>query len=138
VLAVIRRQLDNLLTAPEKRNRGLALLLLACLAWGATAEFTHHHGFQSPLAQGARASQTNDAASTELQSRNNGATSSRSRSLAECLICQLHQNLSASEINQPSLIGATDLQLSCTSSDVAVHLFEFADTRRGRAPPTIL
>jgi hypothetical protein len=72
------------------------------------------------------------------QSSNSGRTSSRSGSQAECLICQLHLNLSSSEINQPSLMGATESQLSFTSINVAVHLFEFADTRRGRAPPSIL
>jgi len=54
------------------------------------------------------------------------------------MICQLHQNLSSSEINQPSLIGADQSQLFFTATNVAVHLSEFADTRRGRAPPTIL
>jgi hypothetical protein len=126
------------LNASAKQSRGLAFLLLACLAWGVTAEFTHHHESQSACARRVIANQTNDEASTELHSSDTGRTSSRSKSLAECLICQLHQNLSASEINQPSLIGATDSQQSFTSHNVAVHLFEFADTRRGRAPPTIL
>jgi len=73
-----------------------------------------------------------------LESPNNGRTSSTSRSKAECLICQLHQNLSTSEINHASVTGATESQLSFTLANVAVHLSEFADARRGRAPPTIL
>jgi hypothetical protein len=115
----------------------LAILLLACLCWGATAEFTHHHGSPSQTGQRVLATVA-DGAATALESSNSGRTSSKSRSQAECLICQLHQNLSSSEINQPSLIGATESQLSFTPSNVAVHLFEFADTRRGRAPPAIL
>jgi len=120
-----------------KRRRGLAVLLLACLAWGVTAEFTHHHGSQAQIA--ARDSVTFSTEITPaLQSDNSNRTNSNSRSRAECLICQLHQNLSASEINQPSLLGALESQLTFRPTNVAVHLAEFADTRRGRAPPTIL
>jgi hypothetical protein len=135
---VIRLQLNKLLASPAKRSRGLAFLLLACLAWGATVEFTHHHGSQTQIAQRTAATSTADTISTELQSSSNGRTSSRSQSQTECLICQLHQNLSSSEINQPSLIGANESQISFAATNAAVHLSEFADTRRGRAPPTIL
>lgn len=135
---MILRQLHSLLTSPAKRNRGLAFLLLACLAWGATVEFTHHHGSSPQAGQRTLAGTPADTISTELSSTNGGRTSSRSRSQEECLICQLHQNLSSSEINQPSPIGAAEPQLTFISTNVAVHLFEFADTRRGRAPPTIL
>jgi hypothetical protein len=135
---VIRRQFHKRLGSSAKRNRGLAVLLLACLAWGVTAEFTHHHGSQSQIGQRALATSSADLTSTALQSSNNGRTSSRSRSQAECLICQLHQNLSSSEINQPSLMGATTSQFSFSPSNLAVHLSEFHDTLRGRAPPTIL
>jgi len=124
--------------SPAKQSRGLAFVLLACIAWGATAEFTHHHGFQSQVSQRIVSGSSADLATTEFQSSNSGRTSSRSRSQAECLICQLHQNLSSSEINQPSLMGATESQSSFTATNIAVHLSEFNDTRRGRAPPTIL
>jgi hypothetical protein len=137
MLAVIRRQFYQRSTRPAKRNRGLAVLLLACLAWGTTAEFTHHHGSQAGIGQRTTATSFADTASTALQSSNSGRTSSRSRSQAECLICQLHQNLSSSEINQPSLIGATTSQFAFAPSNLAVHLSEFNDTLRGRAPPTI-
>lgn len=122
-----------------KRVRLLAAILLASIAWGATAEFTHNHGVRSQTAlnqtAGADSSFNADEA---VQSSNNSSSSSRLRSSAECLICQLHQNLSSSEINQPSLVGGVESQLSFRPTNVAVHLFEFADTRRGRAPPTIL
>src|ERR1041385_9384536 len=133
----MRRQLYKLISSPANRNRGLAILLLACLGWGATAEFTHHHGSQSQTGQSVLATAA-DGAATALESSNSGRTSSRSRSQAECLICQLHQNLSSSEINQPFLIGAHASPVSFMPTNVAVHLFELADTRRGRAPPTIL
>jgi len=121
-----------------KSNRRLAFLLLACLAWGATAEFTHNHGAQSPNRQTSSATRSVKIVSTSIEPSSNGRTSSSSRSKAECLICQLHQNLSTSEINHASVTGATESQLSFTLANVAVHLSEFADARRGRAPPTIL
>jgi hypothetical protein len=122
-----------------KRVRLLAAILLASIAWGATAEFTHHHGVRTQAALNQQ-SGTNSSfnADESIQSSNNSSSSSRLRSSAECLICQLHQHLSSSEINQPSLIGAVESQLSFRPTNVAVHLFAFADTRRGRAPPTIL
>jgi hypothetical protein len=116
----------------------LAAILLASIAWGATAEFTHSHGGQSQTRQTGSASRSVEIISTGVESSNNGRSSSNSRSKADCLVCQLHQNLSSSEINQPFLVGAHESQLSFTPTNVAVHLSEFADTRRGRAPPTIL
>jgi hypothetical protein len=122
-----------------KRVRLLAAMLLASIAWGATAEFTHNHGVRTQTALNQTAGTNSSSNADEsIQSSNNSSSSSRLRSSAECLICQLHQNLSSSEINQPSLTGADESQLSFTPTTVAVHLFEFADTRRGRAPPTIL
>ena len=135
---MIRSQLYKLLFVPTRRNRAFAVLLLLCLGWGTTAEFTHHHGAQAQGSQRQIATPSNAAPVPQLQSNNSGRTSSRLRAQAECLICQLHQNLSSSEINQPSLIGSAESKISCTAADAAVHLFEFADTRRGRAPPTIL
>jgi hypothetical protein len=102
-----------------------------------TAEFTHHHGAQTQIGQRQSIDFPSQLAWT-VESTENGRTSSSSRSRAECLICQLHQNLSTSEINQPSLLGALETQLTFRPTNVAVHLFEFASTRRGRAPPTIL
>jgi len=122
-----------------KRVRLLAAILLASIAWGATAEFTHNHGVRTQTALNLTAGANSSFNADEsIQSSNNGSSSSRLRSSADCLICQLHQNLSSSEINQPSLIGAAESQLSFTHSNLAVHLSEFADTRLGRAPPTIL
>lgn len=135
---MIRSQLDKLTTSPAKLHRGLAILLLACVCWGATAEFTHHHGTLPQPVQRVTTTASDGASANELQSSNNGRTSSRNNSRAECLICQLHQNLSSSEINQPFLIGAHESEGSFISTNVAVHLFDLADTHRGRAPPTIL
>jgi hypothetical protein len=132
-----RHQLLSL--SAVKRVRLLAAILLASIAWGATAESTHNHGVrtQTALNQTAGANSSLNA-DDSIQSSNTSSSSSRSRSPAECLICQLHQNLSSSEINQPSLVGGVESQLSFRPTNVAVNLFEFADTRRGRAPPIIL
>jgi len=118
---------------PAQRNRGLAFLLLACLAWGATAEFTHHHGAQ--LQDSASRDANVDQSSARIQTPNDGGRSSTSRSQIECSICQLHQNLSTTDLNQAAGIDATEARISQSLANISVHPSEFPDTQGGRAPP---
>jgi hypothetical protein len=69
-----------------KRVRLLAAMLLASIAWGAMAEFTHNHGVrtQTALNQTAGANSSFNA-DESIQSSNNSSKSSRLRSSAECL-----------------------------------------------------
>jgi len=127
------KRLRGRLTVPAKRNRGLAFLLLACLAWGATAEFTHHHGTQLQTAASRNAN--TDQSTARFQARNDSGRSSTSTSQTECLICQLHQNLSSTDLNQPAGIDATEARISHSLANTSVHASEFPDTQRGRAPP---
>jgi hypothetical protein len=127
------KPLRGRLTVPAKRNRGLAFLLLACLAWGATAEFTHHHGVQIQTAASRNAN--TDQTTARFQARNDNGRSSTSRSQTECLICQLHQDLSATELNQPAGIDAAETRISHSLANISVHPSEFPDAQRGRAPP---
>jgi len=135
---VIGSTLHRWLTVPAKRTRGLAFLLLACLTWGATAEFTHHHGNQTRATQRQLATLADQADVNRIESTRSNGSNSTSKSRNECLICQLHQNLSATELNQSSGIDATEARISPTLANTAVHLFELADTQRGRAPPVNL
>jgi hypothetical protein len=118
----------------------LAMLLLAALAWGSTVEFTHHHSAKansddslSGLAQSAA-----DTEATQISSENTSGTSSNSKSGGECLICQLHQNLSATVIGHTPGVGSTETLGPNTPPPAVVLLSEFIATGHGRAPPSIL
>ncbi|PYS25382.1 MAG: hypothetical protein DMF72_01845 [Acidobacteria bacterium] len=111
--------------------------MLACLAFGSTAEFTHHHGNQSQ-GQPQASSSIDRSLVTRLEADKGNGGSSTSKSQTDCLICQLHQNLSTTELSQPSALSATEARICHPFTITAVHLFEFADTQRGRAPPILL
>src|SRR3979409_1976215 len=112
--------------SPVKRARMLAVLLLAAIAWSSTVEFTHHHGSKarsveslSSTAQWTQHPIADEALSTEISSSNTNGTSSKSKTGAECLICQLHQNLSASVISHTPGVGPTEARgLNPPSGDV--------------------
>ena|ERR1700694_5232553 len=130
-----------ILSTPVRRARLLAVVLLASIAWGTTAEFTHHHGAQSTFRLGALLSQAqalNGAEQTfapRIESRETEASSSRSNTGADCLICQLHQNLSATLFNSPPRVAAVDIHVVSGSAQVIFQLPEFAAHQHGRAPP---
>jgi hypothetical protein len=122
-----------------KRIRVLAALLLASLTWGATAEFTHSHGARTrtALAQ----SQVTDSlfdSNRYAESSNQSNTSSRSRSSAECLICQLHQNLTNSVLGHAPAIASAETHVPAFNPDLALHRADFSKNQRGRAPPVNL
>jgi hypothetical protein len=117
------------------RDRLLAALLLAALAWGTTAEFTHHHGpSQLPLQTVTTSYDTGDS----FESGNAGETSLRFNSAAECLICQLHQNLSTTLFSHAPAIAATEKISFSTAVSVILHRADFSSNQRGRAPPVNL
>jgi hypothetical protein len=129
-----------LFRSPVKRARLLAVMLLAAIAWGGTAELTHHHGAKAKLG-GSISSTTqssDEATATQISSRQTNGTSSKSKSGADCLICQLHQNLSATEISHTPGDGPTETRGLNTPSGTVVQLSEFTSTGQGRAPPSIL
>jgi hypothetical protein len=135
---VIGRTFHHWLTVPVKRTRGLAFLLLACLAWEATTEFTHHHGTQPRAAQRQQVTSVDQADVHRIESTRSNGNSSSSKSKNDCLICQLHQNLSATELSQSFGIGATEARLQLANENVAVNLSAFAAPQHGRAPPANL
>jgi hypothetical protein len=141
---VIRKRTQLLLHNPARRARVLALVLLASIAWGATAEFTHHHGAQSTARLSATPNQaqaSNVAAQTatpRVESGETGTSSSKSSNGADCLICQLHQNLSATLFNTPPRVAPIDIQVVSASATVIFPLSEVASNQHGRAPPSNL
>src|SRR5438552_3719451 len=132
-----------LLHKPARRARVLAFVLLVSIAWGATAEFTHHHGVQSTARIGTLLSQSQarnagEQTTPQVESSETEASSSRSTSGAGCLICQLHQNLSTTLFNTPPRVVPVDLPVVSASATVIFPLSEVASNRRGRAPPASL
>ena len=128
-----------LLSSPVKRARLLAVLLLAAIAWSSTVEFTHHHGAKGKSVESlSQLWIADEATTTQFSSSNTSGTSSKSKPGAECLICQLHQNLSASEISHTPGGGPTETSGLNTPPSAVVQLSEFTSTGQGRAPPSIL
>jgi len=124
-----------------KRTRLLAILLLAAFAWGTTAELGHHHGTKAKLdetlSSTAQSPTADEATSTQISSSNTSGTS-KSKTGAECLICQLHQNLSATVIGHAPGVGSTEKHALKTTAPVVLQLSAFTFTGHGRAPPSIL
>jgi hypothetical protein len=119
----------------------LAAVLLASIAWGATAEFTHHHGSQSiarvsaTLSQAQASNVAEQTATSRVESGETERSSSKSTNGADCLICQLHQNLSATLFNTPPRVAPADIHVASASATVIFPLSEIASNQRGRAPP---
>ena|ERR1700738_1792565 len=120
----------------------LAFLLLASLAWGTTAEFNHHHGgrarFDQSLLSTTQAQNADDASSVRIESNKTNGTTSSSKNGAECLICQLHQNLSATVLCHTPGIGTAETFGLQASPYTVFQLSEFTANGHGRAPPSNL
>jgi hypothetical protein len=136
---MIRKPPLMLFRSPAKRARLLAALLLASLAWGTTAEFNHHHGGRSQsLLSTTQAQNADEASSVKIESSETNGTSSTSKTRAACLICQLHQNLSATALGQTPGVGTAETHALRVPSSVVVQLSEFTTNCQGRAPPSNL
>jgi len=122
----------------------LAIVLLASIAWGATAEFTHHHGAQSTarlsatLSQAQASNVAEQTATSRVEAGETERSSSKSTNGADCLICQLHQNLSTTLFNAPPRVTPVDVQVVSASATVIFPISEVASNQRGRAPPSNL
>ena len=134
------RPAQMILSNPVKRTRLLAILLLAAFAWGTVAEFNHQHGAKTRLGQISSASNSiaTESSFPQIESDDNDGTSSTSRTRGACLICQLHQNLSATLFSEPPGVGATETHLLRAAVPVVFQLSEFTANQHGRAPPSIL
>jgi hypothetical protein len=116
--------------------------LLASLAWGSTVEFTHHHGANSKsgesFSSAAQSTAAVQATATQISPGNPNDSSSKSKTGDECLICQLHQNLSATAIGHLPGVGTTEARGLTSPSVIVVQLSEVTSPGQGRAPPSIL
>jgi hypothetical protein len=113
--------------------RLLALILLATISWGANAEVTHHHGFSKRTSERRLQGSLQCAALYSSE-----ASRKRSSTRDECLICQLHQNLSAGALVQLPHQTPVIRQLPRPTAAVIAQRIQFITSERGRAPPVNL
>ncbi|MFN2577424.1 MAG: hypothetical protein ABR607_07000 [Pyrinomonadaceae bacterium] len=134
---MIGRTLHRWLKVTARRNRGLGFLLLACIVLGSTAEFAHHHGSQPGAARQTRSS-AGRANASRIESTSDWGGSSTRTTQNDCLICQLHHNLSASDINHSHGVAPALTQLQTSRTSATPKQFGFALNTQGRAPPVNL
>jgi hypothetical protein len=107
-------------------KRGLGLLLLVFIFYGTTVEAAHRHGRVVPP--------SNPAASS-FDKTGTTSTSPTTQGCSDCLICQLHQNFSATLISDKPVVEALvshtqTPQLNPVSIRSIAH-----SPQSGRAPP---
>src|ERR1044071_1852299 len=108
-------------------KRGIGLLLVLFIFYGTTVEAAHRHGVAAP--------QSNSATSVTTPNSGASSTSTANRGCSDCLICQLHQNFSASlisfKLNVAPLARVTYAQ---TFDPVSIGSTAHSP-QSGRAPP---
>ncbi|HYV12520.1 MAG TPA: DUF2946 family protein [Pyrinomonadaceae bacterium] len=108
-------------------KRGLGLLLVLFIFYGTTVEAAHCHGLTAP--------QSNSATSLTTQDSGASSTSRARLGCNDCLLCQLHQNFSATlisvKLNTAPLVRITyALRFDPVSIRSIAH-----SQQSGRAPP---
>jgi len=123
---VIREHQSSLTKSHSRFSRLLSLLLLAFIVYGTTVEAAHTHG-------GVPSSVVSSSSFSDPATDAKGATPLLG--CGDCLICQLHQNFSATLISLPPSIAPTSLSSQFVlSTTIPLHTQTFAP-RSGRAPP---
>src|SRR4030095_2553540 len=130
---MVRQMVTSTLTSTNhyKRSgfaRALTVLLLALIVHGTTVEAVHRHGNVSNAS--ALTSSVSDSGSAKTQG-------GKLVGCNDCLICQLHQNFSASLINIRS--GITPLRVSVRYLESAPLTVQSQTNtpQTGRAPPQV-
>lgn len=109
-------------------SRVLSFVMLSFIVWGTTVQAAHKHGSISD----ARSSVLENAFSEP------GSQPARDGSLAgcnDCLICQLHQDFSASLIIERASGAPARTRLEISLGTSATPIQVMAAPNRGRAPP---
>ncbi|HEU4833859.1 MAG TPA: hypothetical protein VFS90_05570 [Pyrinomonadaceae bacterium] len=108
-------------------KRSLGLLLVVFIFYGTTVEAAHYHGRVTP--------QSNSAASLTNPNAESGGTFTAKPGCNDCLICQLHQNFSATlisvKLNTVPLARVTHAR---TLDPVSIRSIANSP-QTGRAPP---
>ncbi|HEY6189370.1 MAG TPA: DUF2946 family protein [Pyrinomonadaceae bacterium] len=109
----------------------MAFLLFALIAYGATAETVHSHGGLR-LARNVVSTTTTPVAS---DSGDANSSSQQTRTLNECVICQLHQHLSTTLFSALPWTTPPTLEFTPTPASSISYHSPASTPRRGRAPP---
>ena len=107
-------------------KRGLGLLLLIFIVYGTTVEAAHRHGRVAPAAHNAVAFEHTGSSSTNTTTQ---------PGCSDCLICQLHQNFSATLISVKPLAEPLVRQTLTPQSDPVSIRSITHSSQSGRAPP---
>ena len=108
-------------------SRGLGLLLVLFVFYGTTVEAAHYHG---------RVFSTASHAGTAVESESGSGISTNKPGCNDCLICQLHQNFSATLISfKPVAEQITRVRHAHHSTPLAIRSLD-ASPSPGRAPPS--
>ena len=122
---------------PKPFAQALALALLVALSVGVLSQFTHSHDRRSGtrrdfLKEVVGATNLSTASAIESTDKE---SSSKSTSDGECLICQLHQNLSVTLFSYPPSVRVAEIRCSHAPADLISYLSQLDAPRQGRAPP---
>ena len=112
-------------------SRALAIVLLAFIVCGTTVEAAHNHSNRvDPNAISSAAHFSDPATESKLGTSSPGCS--------DCLICQLHQNFSATVLSVSPSLNPSALSFCLFNlTTVSVHS-QTATPQRGRAPPSSL
>jgi hypothetical protein len=108
-------------------KRGLGLLLILFILYGTTVEAAHRHGVAAP--------QSNSAASVTNPNSGASGTFSPRPGCSDCLICQLHQHLSATLITvKLNTVPLARVTHALKFDPVSTRSIPYSP-QSGRAPP---
>ena len=107
-------------------KRGLGLLLLIFIVYGTTVEAAHRHGTVAPAAHNAVAFEQTGSSSTNTKTQ---------PGCSDCLLCQLHQNFSATLISVKPVAEPLVRQTYTPQSDPVSISSTTHRPQSGRAPP---
>jgi hypothetical protein len=111
--------------------RGLSIVLLAFIICGTTVEAAHNHGNLPGSNKVTSAAHFSDPATEST-------LGTSSPGCSDCLICQLHQNFSATVLSVSPSLNPSALSFCLFNlTTVSVHS-QTATPQRGRAPPFTL
>jgi hypothetical protein len=122
---------SNLRRSYTLSTRVVALLLLAMIVHGATAEIMHKHGGLAPAS-----TLLNTATPAASNSEDTDSSLNQTRTRSECVICQLHQNLSSTLFSSLPGIAPPRALLALGLAIASSYSSQNSTARRGRAPPS--
>jgi hypothetical protein len=122
---------SNLRRSYTLSTRVVALLLFAMIVHGATAEIMHKHGGPAPASA---LINTGTPAASNSEDADSSLNQTRTRN--ECVICQLHQNLSNTLFSSLPGTAPPPTQLALGLAIAISYSSQNSTASHGRAPPS--